>query len=318
MEVEWWWSIDSLKAYKPFSREPLASNVELTKKQINSLIFYKRVIENKNDIEIKEWSKIPDKVLNHIVSYNYDVLSPNTTYCIDDRTKEKQEKWVSISWWTDGLLASAYHYINELWLSWEISAEDIYEALINTIWWLDNYYTHSDTHNINNKWQIWCGHCNVAFNNEWHSIKIPEKYKEFMKSLRRKNKEQKKLDILEGDHNPEGVILIDNSLSPKKLSIIQKWNNLQYFVYNRNAEKNILSRFVEELNKLEGIDIKLNEKELDNISFEAYLSTLEHLNWWNLPHYTIKYNSENWKYRIKSIWDVNTFIKKHKKRLEKR
>ncbi len=311
MEVDWWWKIDSLKAYKPFSREPLAPNVELTKKQIDKIVFYKRIIENKNDIEIKEWSEIPDKVLNHIISYNYDVLSPNTTYCIDDRTEEKQEKGVSIPWGSDWLLASAYHYINKLWLSWEISSEDIYEALIVTIWWLDNYYTHSDTHNINNKWQIGCWHCNVAFNKKSHSLSIPEKYEDFMKFLRRINKAQKKLDILDWEHNPEWVILIDNTWSPEKLSIIQKWKESQYFVYNRNAEKNILSRFVEELNKIEDINIQLNKEELDNISFEAYLSTLKHLNWWELPHYTIKYNPETWKYRIKTVWDVNTFIKNH-------
>jgi hypothetical protein len=223
MKIDWWKDLLSEKTWKPSSREPLSNSINLTKEQIDNIVFYKRIIENENDIEIKEWSEIPEKVIKHIIWYNYDVLSPNTTYCIDDRTKEKQEKWVSIPWWTDWLLASAYHYINELWLSDKISSEDIYKALLDTIWWPDNYYTHSDTHNINKKWWIWCWHCNVAFNEKEHSLSIPIDYKDFMKSLRIINKDQSKLDILEWGHKPEWVFLIDNSDSPEKLSITQKW-----------------------------------------------------------------------------------------------
>jgi hypothetical protein len=45
---------NKINAFKPISREPLAKNITLTKNQINSLIFYKRLIESKNDLEIKE------------------------------------------------------------------------------------------------------------------------------------------------------------------------------------------------------------------------------------------------------------------------
>jgi len=307
---------NKINAFKPISREPLAKNITLTKNQINSLIFYKRLIESKNDLEIKEWSKIPEKVLKHIIWYNYNVLAPNMTYCIDDRTTEQITKWVSIPWWTDWLLAAAYEYLTELWLSEEITPEDVYKSLLVTIWGLDNYYTHSDTHNINNKWWIWCWHCKVAFEKEWHVLNISKIYEDFMLSLRRINKAQDKLELLEWDHNPDWVLLIDNENSPDKLSIIQKWKNSQYFVYNRNAEKNILKRFLWELNKLEDINIELDEKKLDNIAFEAYLSTLKHLWWWELPHYTIVYRKELWKYRIKTIWNVNDFVQKYEKRKE--
>jgi hypothetical protein len=238
------------------------------------------------------------------------------TYCIDDRTTEQITKWVSIPWWTDWLLAAAYEYLTELWLSEEITPEDVYKSLLVTIWGLDNYYTHSDTHNINNKWWIWCWHCKVAFEKEWHVLNISKIYEDFMLSLRRINKAQDKLELLEWDHNPDWVLLIDNENSPDKLSIIQKWKNSQYFVYNRNAEKNILKRFLWELNKLEDISIELDEKKLDNIAFEAYLSTLKHLWWWELPHYTIVYRKELWKYRIKTIWNVNDFVQKYEKRKE--
>jgi len=308
---------EKINTFKPFSREPLSKPITITKNEINKIIFYKRLIEKKEDIEVKKWSIIPEKVFKHIIWYNYDVLSPDITYCIDDRTTEQQSKWVSIPWWADWLLASAYEYLTELGLTNSVTSEDVYKALLNTIWGLDNYYTHSDTHNINNKWGIWCWHCKVAFEKEWHSLNIAKIYEDFMLALRKINKAQDKLDILSWEHKPDWVLLIDNTNSPDKLSIIQKWINSQYFIYNRNAEKNILTRFIKELNKLEDIDIKLDENKLDNIAFEAYLSTLKHLWWWELPHYTIVYRKEIWKYRIKTIWTVNDFINKYENRKNK-
>ncbi len=301
---------DLILSFSP--RNLLSKSVDITKKYIENIIFYKRILENKNQLEIKKWSHIPENVIKHIIEYNYDVLNPNLTYCIDDRTEEKQKKWVSIPWWTDWLLAAWFHYITELWLDKDISCKQIYSSLLDTIWWTDNYYTHSDTHNIKNKWGIWCWHCNVAFNNWWHILDLADKYKQFMLDLRNQNKKNTNLDILKWEHSPEWVILIDNEYSPEKLSIIQKGTNSQFFVYNRNAEKNILKRFIKNLNNNENINIALDEKELDLIAFKAYLSTLEHLWAWNLPHYTIKYNEKTWHYRIKTIWDVNTFIKNHK------
>ncbi len=319
MEKDLLGNIDNkINSWKPFSRESLSNSIPLTKQQIEKIVFYERIIKNKLDLDIKKWSNIPEKVLKHIVWYNYNVLSPNVTYCIDDRTTEKQEKWVSIPWWADGLLAAAYEYLTELWLSESVTAEDVYKALLDTIWWLDNYYTHSDTHNINNKWWIWCGHCKVAFTEDWHFLSISKVYEDFMLSLRKINKAQNKLDILRWDHSPDWVLLIDNTDSPDKLSIIQKWKDSQFFVYNRNAEKNILTKFIAELNKNKDINIKLDEKKLDNIAFEAYLSTLKHLWGWELPHYTIVYRKDNWKYRIKTIWNVNDFINKYENRKNKK
>ena len=306
---------EPIEWYKPLSRESSLSPisklaVELTEEQIDTIVFYKRLIISKDDIILKN-DNIPDEVINHIINYNYDVLNPNLAYCIDDRTTEKQIKWVFIPWWTDWILAAAFHLLKKKNINLE--PQVIYDILIDTIWeW--NYYSHSDTHNINIEWRIWCWHCNHTFNNGDHSLHLRQEDIDFMIYSRKKAKNEDNIDILEWDHNAQWVIFIDNIDSLDKLSIIPKWKKEEYFIYNRNAERNILSRFIEKLNEHDNFKhITLNENELKDIAFKAYLSTLEHLWAWELPHYTIKYNIANSKYQLKSIWNVDKFIKKHTK-----
>jgi len=305
---------EHIEWYKPLSRESSLSPisklaVELTEAQIDTIVFYKRLITSKDDIILKN-DNISDKVINHIVNYNYDVLNPNLAYCIDDRTTEKQIKGVFTPGWTDWILAAAFHLLKKKNIN--LDPEEIYDILIDTIWeW--NYYTHSDVHNINKKWRIWCWHCNQTFNNGDHSLHLREKDTDFMIEYRKKAKNEDNIDILEWDHNADWVILIDNIDSPDKLSITPKWREWEYFIYNRNAERNILSRFIEKLNKNGNINLELDDKELDHIAFKAYLSTLKYLWAWELPHYTLKYNIANSKYQLKSIWNVDKFIKKHTK-----
>jgi len=93
---------ENIELYKPLSRESSLSPisnlaVDLTEKQIETIIFYKRLITSKDDIELKT-NNIPNKVIDHIISYNYDVpeskKNKNTAYCIDDRTTEKPIKGI--------------------------------------------------------------------------------------------------------------------------------------------------------------------------------------------------------------------------------
>jgi len=265
--------------------------MEEVKEKVKEINFLKPI--TKENIEIGE--NVPKEVVEHILKYNFQIKNPKFIKCVDWRTPEDDIKGIYMPGWTDWLLDLVFNILTQSNL--DVDPEEIRKILVEVIWGEENYYYHSDDHSYDIPGACGCGHDNLVLNNENHVCRLAPKYADYIKKQREKNKG--KMEILEWEHNEQGVL----SLDIKWVSVVPKWEETSFFVYNQKEVQEILREFISKLNEKTEYYFDIN-RALEELDREV-LSTFDIL-WSQAPYYSIKF--ENWKYKIENEWKVHEVV----------
>jgi len=248
---------------------------------------------NADNIEVWEW--VPDEVLLHILLKNYKVQDPYYIRCVDDRTPENLKYWIYWAGWSQGFLKNFFSVLNNYNKSYK--EEEIRKLFVEMIWWEENYYCHSDEHNINKKWACGCDTMSLALNKE-HVPNLTDSNKRFFAKERKEKTDQ--MEVLQWNHNAKWIILIDD----EEISIVPKRNEEWFFIYNQKILENLIKDFVAKINK--NTNLELDEEAVCTELYKETLSTFWSL-WNELPHYRLK---KKWdKYYLESDGLVKDVVK---------
>jgi len=282
LENNEWWEKDLKEAWI----------IKWTKENIEQ-IWLERPITEEN---IEVWENVPEDSIEHILKNNFVVQNPYLVKCVDDRTPDDGRYWIYAAWGTQWLIKNILSVLNRSYT--EHNTKEIISIIKNYIW-EENYYTHSDDHSIDEKWQCGCGDMDLALNNKEHICELNPENKKIFSEERIREKEKWKIEVLKWKHNAKWVILIDI----EDVSIIPKWIDWGYFIYNQANSKKLLKELIEEINNKTNLNVDINRvlKELDQETLSTFWSL-----WAEAPHYRI--NLVDWKFKVENDWKVNDVI----------
>ena len=270
----------------------IISNSEDTKSNIEKINIVRPI--SWDNIEKGEW--VSAETITHILINNYKVQNPYLAKCVDDRTPDDGRYWIYAAWWTQWIIKNILSVLNRSYT--EHNTKEIISIIKNHIW-EENYYTHSDDHNIDEEWKCGCGDMNLALNNEEHVCELNPENKKTFNEERAEAKKNWKMEILEWPHNAKWVILIDI----EDVSIIPRLNDWWYFIYNQKATQILLKELIEVINDKTTLNVDINRvlKELDQETLSTFWSL-----WAEAPLYRL--NKKEDKYIIETDWVVNDAV----------
>ena len=286
-----------------FWAEKVEWTTEETKEIVKKLWLEKPI--NSENIEVGK--NVPKEVIEHILKHNFVIQNPKFIKCVDWRTPEDKINGIYMPGWTDWLLIAVLKVLTDYNI--DIDSNKLRDILVELVGGEENYYYHTDDHSCDVSWACGCGHANLVLNTSKHKASLAPSYAKFLEEKRLENKN--KMEVLEWEHNEQGVLLLDIEW----VSIVPKWINTSFFVYNQKEIQKILKEFVDKINNsgalrytnfkgnLQSLYIDLNTalKELD----EEALSTFGILGG-EAPHYRI--NEKDWKYIVEYDWLVKNVV----------
>ena len=287
--------------------EKVIENNEWWEKQLPETWIISSREETKADIEkinierpiswdnIEKWKWVNHETIAHILTNNYTIQNTKLAKCVDDRTPDDGSYWIYAAWGIQWIIKNILSVLNRSYT--EHDTKEIISIIKNYIW-EENYYTHSDDHNIDEEWKCGCGDMNLALN-EKHFCELNPENKKTFNEERAEAKKSWKMEILEWDHNAKWVILIDI----EDISIIPKWTDWWYFIYNQKATQNLLKELIEVINNETTLNVDIIKvlMELD----QETLSTFWTL-WGEATLYKLNKKWDN--FIVETDWLVNDAI----------